>query len=98
MDGSKPLVNKEIATKAMKQSASAMKLKGDKKKDYTAAEVSKLLQSKSKDPQAITLVVADIGHGACQLIENENEDLFISDFDYGRGSEDVMDRANEMFE
>jgi hypothetical protein len=46
-DGSKPLVNKEIATKAMKQSASAMKLKGDKKKDYTAAEVSELLQSKS---------------------------------------------------
>ena len=98
MEGSKPLVNKQIATKAMKQSASAMMLKGDNKIHYTAAEVSKLLQSKSKDPQATTLVVADIGQGACQLIANENGGLFISDFGYGRGPEDVMYRVNEMFE
>lgn len=67
------------------------------KANWTAAQIQKLLQSKVPDPKANIVVVADIGQGASQLVYSGGAVLFVSDFGYGRGPGDVMDRASEVF-
>ncbi|KAI8623536.1 hypothetical protein F5Y19DRAFT_458193 [Xylariaceae sp. FL1651] len=72
--------------------------KNDKDKTlYTKEEIQDLLKQKHRKPMATNISIADIGQGASQVVGNEDVDLFISDFGYGRGPGDVMDRVKEVF-